>query len=409
MQHPIIVMIGTRPEGIKMLPIYFALKKNNLPVLICSSTQHTSLLDEVFELFKVKPDFELSIMQHDQDLFHITTAVLERTKQLFKTVNPSLVLVQGDTTTTMAAALSAFYLKIPIGHVEAGLRTYDSYNPYPEEANRRMVASVSNFHFAPTPQATAHLFAEGINHDEIFCTGNTVVDALRIMRQKIAENEIKIDQNICSLINRCKQEQKKIVLVTAHRRESFNGGIDSILQSVHYLASTNPDIFFVYPYHPNPAIKKVLETVKLQELNNVYVSTPLAYKELIYILMHADLVATDSGGIQEEAISLGKHVLVLREKTERMEGIWAGYAKLVGTNKKNIISNFQEMINTTCIKRPSTIYGDGYAADTIVEIIKTQRMPVTDLAQNQKTMSLKRSENKYTQTEQLMQKPLSIQ
>ena len=257
MQRPIVLMVGTRPEGIKMLPIYFALKKNNLPVLLCSSTQHTTLLDEVFELFGVKPDFELSVMQHDQDLFHITMSVLERTKQLFQQLQPSLVLVQGDTTTTMAAALSAFYLKIPVGHVEAGLRTYDNYNPYPEEANRRMVAGIAQYHFSPTAQATAHLFAEGINHEQVFCTGNTVVDALRIIREKINEKEIAIDEIICSLINRCKQEQKKIVLVTAHRRESFNGGIDAILRSIAYIASANPNIFFIYPYHPNPAIKKV--------------------------------------------------------------------------------------------------------------------------------------------------------
>ncbi len=372
MNRPIILMVGTRPEGIKMLPIYFALKKNNVPVLLCSSTQHTTLLSEVFQLFNVKPDIELSIMQPNQDLFHITTTVLERTKQLFMQTNPRLVLVQGDTTTTMACSLAAFYLKIPIGHIEAGLRTYDTYNPYPEESNRRVVAAVANYHFSPTPQATANLLAEGIHREHVFCTGNTVVDALRIMQYKIVNKQIEIDPTICSLINRCKQEQKKIVLITAHRRESFNGGIDSILQAVHYFASTNPTIFFLYPYHPNPAIKKALEVVNLQSLDNVCVSTPLAYKELIYVLTQADLIATDSGGIQEEAISLGKYVLVLREKTERMEGVWAGYAKLVGTNKNTIIQALQEMLclNIEAVSRPSAIYGDGYAADAIVEIIK---------------------------------------
>ncbi len=252
--HPIVLIIGTRPEGIKMAPVYHALKKANLPVVIISTLQHDQLLRDVLKVFDVTPDFELNIMRLGQDLFYITQSVLQKTKEIYKQINPAFVLVQGDTTSSMAAALSAFYLHIPVGHIEAGLRTDDIHEPFPEEMNRRVISTIAKYHFAPTQTALENLLAHGIHHSKVFNTGNTVVDALRIIKEKINSGVCSIDSTICKQVTLAKKQHKKIMLLTAHRRESFNGGIEQILQTVKNELQNNDDLICFYPYHPNPHV-----------------------------------------------------------------------------------------------------------------------------------------------------------
>lgn len=371
--HPVMLVVGTRPEGIKMMPIYFALKKALTPVFLCSTTQHTNLLTEVFDIFGVKPDIELQVMKQNQDLFHVTQEVLSGMKMLLERVNPSLILVQGDTTTVMATGLAAFYKQIPIGHVEAGLRTGDMYSPYPEEFNRISLGLVAKYHFAPTAGAAANLLAEGKSRDTVFCTGNTVVDALRIVEEKINSGMLKIRSDIEQAVAGSQISKQKVVLFTMHRRESFHGGIERMLKALRDFAVENSDVLFIYPYHPNPAVMQALKKVNLQDVDNVFLTEPVGYKDLVYLLLHADAVATDSGGIQEEAVSLGKRVLILREKSERMEGVWKGLAWIVGTNPKLFSQKLREILLQKISTTRRTIYGDGYAAEKIVRIIEQSK------------------------------------
>ncbi len=375
MTSPIVLIVGTRPEGIKMIPLYLAFKKMQISIVLCSTDQHSYLLQEVYDLFGIIPDYQLDIMQPNQDLFHITESALQKLKAFYNKVNPCLVLVQGDTTSSMAAAMAAFYLDIPIGHVEAGLRTNDIKSPFPEEMNRRFISMVANYHFAPTPLNVGNLLAEGVDRESIYCTGNTVVDTLRIIKEKIALKEVIIDEEITQKVQECKMQGKKIVLLTVHRRESFNGGIVRILTAIKEFALANPDIFFFYPYHPNPHVLEAVDKVGVAKIPNLFLSRPLLYKELVYLLLNADWIATDSGGIQEEAISLGKPVLVLRDKTERVEGLWTGLATLVGTNQEAIQKEMYKLMNDVPLiqAKASSIYGTGYAADMIAHIVQTKR------------------------------------
>lgn len=382
MTNPIVLIIGTRPEGIKMIPLYFACKRLQIPIVLCSTDQHSDLLQEVYDLFGVTPDYQLDIMKKNQDLFYITEITLQKLKIFFNKVNPSLVLVQGDTTSSMTAALAAFYLNIPVGHVEAGLRTDDIKSPYPEEMNRRFISMVADYHFAPTALNVGNLLSEGIKREKIFCTGNTVVDALRIIKEQIMNRELPINDTIVTAVQQCKLENKKIVLLTVHRRESFNGGVVRILTAMKEFAENNPDIFFFYPFHPNPNVLEAIDAVGIAKISNLFLSRPLAYKELVYLLLNADWVATDSGGIQEEAVSLGIPVLVLRDKTERVEGLWSELATLVGTNHNAIIKAMSQLAQQSHVRsKASAIYGSGYAADMIAKIIHNKRyygtIPIT--------------------------------
>jgi len=372
--QPIILIAGTRPEGIKMMPLYFALKKAGIPTVLCATSQHLQLLHDVFEIFGVKPDLDLEIMKPNQDLFYLTQEVLEKTKKVFQHYNPSLVLVQGDTTTTYAAALSAFYLHIPVGHIEAGLRTNDIYHPFPEEMNRRLVSQIATYHFAPTKKAYRNLFKEHLPSPHIYHTGNTVVDALHMIVNKIESGIIQIDESIKNILIQNRKENKKTILLTAHRRESFkNEGIYKILQTIKQYAYTHPETTIVYPHHPNPHVLHAIEKSTIKQQKNIFLLPPLSYPNLIYILLNADWVVTDSGGIQEEAISLGKRVVVLREKTERIEGIESQLAFLAGTDQKKILDALEFCrMNPVISGVHSSIYGDGAAAQTICKIIKDE-------------------------------------
>jgi UDP-N-acetylglucosamine 2-epimerase (non-hydrolysing) len=370
--QPIVLVCGTRAEALKLLPVYFELKKQSLPTLLCATSQHSDLLAQVFDLFGVVPDYNLNVMKPDQDLFHVTTLVLERCRDVYREVNPSLVIVHGDTTTTLAAALAAFYLNIPIAHVEAGLRTGDMRHPFPEEMNRKVVGQFATYHFAPTALATANVLAEGVKRENIFCTGNTIVDALHAIQNKILLDEIKIDEEVRSSLEEARLRGSQIVLLTAHRRESFDGGLERIFAAVKEFAQMHEDITFFYTQHPNPNVARALEKAALTGQHNVVMFKHLAYQDLVYILMNCSWVATDSGGIQEEAVSLGKQVLCLRDVTERHEGVWEGIELLVGTDKNKIIEGMDYFFkNQNHGASHSTLYGDGKASKRIVTILQS--------------------------------------
>lgn len=371
MSSSILLVVGTRPEGIKMIPLYHALKKAHLPVLLCSTNQHHELLQEVFTIFDVRPDIEFSIMKPGQDLFHITTATLENIKSVLIKHSPSWVVVQGDTTTAMAAALSAFYLRIPVAHLEAGLRTNSIQFPFPEEFNRRTISTLASIHFAPTALAASNLLAEQIDRSSVMVTGNTVVDALYLMREKFKKNELIVEQRLKELVAQKKVKFEQLVLVTAHRRESFSGGIVNIASAVKKMAGERRDILFFYPYHPNPAVLRALEQVDLTQSENIVLCKPLSYANLVYLLLEVDWVATDSGGICEEAVSLGKPVLILRNETERMEAVLNGNAKLVGIDYDQVLNHMRVQADAGHTKPTNnTIYGDGTACEKIVNIFQ---------------------------------------
>jgi len=368
---PIMLVVGTRPEGIKMMPVYFALKQAGYPVYLCSTTQHDTLLSEVFSLFKVVPDCQLGVMKEGQDLFHITTTVLERIKAIYEAVNPSCVLVQGDTTTAMAAGLAAYYKQIPLGHVEAGLRTGDKCAPFPEEVNRQLIGSIADYHFAPTSFALANLLSEGKKRESIFCVGNTVVDALRIVQEKIDAGTVKPRADIEKAVASCTIMGQKMALLTVHRRESFGGGIEQVLWAIKTFALEHPDVFFFYPFHPNPHVLDAIKQINLGEIENIFITEPLTYKDLVYLLNSVHFVATDSGGIQEEAVSLGKPVVILREKSDRVEAVWEGLAVLAGTCPSRIIDALTTFYKNSQKASSVSLYGDGHAAQKIVRVLES--------------------------------------
>lgn len=369
---PILLIVGTRPEGIKMMPVYFALKKAGLPVILCSTMQHDQLLQDVFDLFGVTPDINLQVMRINQDLFYMTQVLLQKIKEVCKHYQPGIVLVQGDTTSAMVSALAAFYLKIPVGHIEAGLRTDDIYAPFPEEMNRRVIAVCASLHFAPTKQACSRLLAEQIQPEAIVYTGNTVVDALYMIKSRIDLGLVAVADSLKAKVALARSTGKKIMVLTMHRRESFDGGIKRVLQTVRTFLQEHEDLVCFYPFHPNPYVVEILQEVGFSDLSNCYVLEPLLYQNLVYLLDNADFILTDSGGIQEEAISLGKPVLILREKTERQEGVQCGLAELVGTDIKMVMNGLNRLYQQRFCAEPLHIYGDGNAADKIVEILQTR-------------------------------------
>lgn len=379
-ESPVLLIIGTRPEGIKMAPVYHALKRAGIPTYVCSTMQHSQLLEEVFELFDIVPDVSLNIMRQGQDLFYVTQAVLQKTKEVFLQVHPALVIVQGDTTSSMAASLAAFYLGIPVAHVEAGLRTDDVSMPFPEEMNRRMVSMVASYHFAPTPGAVANLLVHGVRREKIFCTGNTIVDALQSVKEKIQTKILPIRHDIKERVVQAHLEGKDIGVLTVHRRESFNGPIDVMLQSIKTWISEHPDTIWFYPFHPNPSVINAVRNAGLHSIPNLYLCEPISYKELVYLLDSAAYIVTDSGGIQEEAVSLGKPVLVLREKTERMEGVLVGLARVVGSDPRALAEgldwagSFQKNMSGQI----DSVYGDGHAAEKIVAFIQAHYEQLQD-------------------------------
>lgn len=368
---PVLLIAGTRPEGIKMAPVYHALKKIGIQTIFCSTGQHTEMLNTVLELFDITPDFNLSVMKPNQDLFYLTSTLLIELKDIIEKTSPGLIVVQGDTTTAMVGALAAFYAKIPVAHVEAGLRTGNIYMPFPEEINRRFISAIAKLNFAPTQQAKQNLLREGIKSEIIFCTGNTVIDALSIIKEKIKTGAIKISDNLKKIVSTVKKNRQKLIILTAHRRESFGVGLENIFSAIKTTLQHNKNLYIIYPVHPNPLVAKSLKFSELNSIENIKLVAPLLYSDLVYLMIESDGIATDSGGIQEEGVSLGKHVLVLRNETERPEGINSGIAELVGTNIEKIKNGIEKILTTDFgINTGQQTYGNGNAAIQIALKIK---------------------------------------
>lgn len=358
----ILTVIGTRPEAIKMAPVILALKKEPWAnVRVLATAQHRQMLDQVNQFFGIEPDIDLDIMKPNQALTELTARLLLNLDDVLKNEKPDAVLVQGDTTTVMTVALACFYHRIPIGHVEAGLRTWDMQNPFPEEANRVIAGKLAQWHFAPTEGSRENLLKEGIADTDIIVTGNTVIDALLMSAAKDLKLPINIDDN------------KRLVLITSHRRENFGEPFRNICKALLALANNNPDVEFLYPVHPNPNVKNVAYEF-LAGLPNVTLCEPLDYAPFIAVMKRAYLILTDSGGVQEEAPALGKPVLVLRDETERPEAVEEGVVKLVGSNSDYIIEQAQLLLNNEnaykMMARGVSPYGDGQAASRIVNVLR---------------------------------------
>ncbi|MDO8683141.1 MAG: UDP-N-acetylglucosamine 2-epimerase (non-hydrolyzing) [Armatimonadota bacterium] len=363
----ILAVFGTRPDAVKMAPVVQDLRKfpDKVALSVAVSGQHREMLDQVLDVFDIKPDFDLQIMREKQSLASITCRCLEGLEKVFEEVNPKMVLAQGDTTTTFAASLAAFYHKIPFGHVEAGLRTDNKYNPFPEEMNRRLTTVLGDLHFAPTEMARRNLLKDGIPDEKIYVTGNTVIDALLT----VAKKQYKFDD---SEIENAFDKGSRVILVTAHRRENWGEPIQSICEAIATIVKRHPDVKVVFPVHKNPIVREVVYPA-LEGVNRVYLTEPPDYVPFVHMMKRSYLILTDSGGVQEEAPSLGKPVLILRETTERPEAVEAGSARLIGTKKKDIVAEVESLLaSRTQYDRMSEVkspFGDGSAARRIREAI----------------------------------------
>jgi UDP-N-acetylglucosamine 2-epimerase (non-hydrolysing) len=359
----VMIVFGTRPEAIKMCPLVNELKtRPNFKTIICVSGQHRQMLDQVLEVFGVVPDYDLSIMKDKQSLFDITTNILERIKSVLEEVKPDVVLVHGDTSTTFVTALACFYLQIPVGHVEAGLRTYDIYSPYPEEFNRQVVSIISQYNFAPTELSKYNLLREGKKPETVFVTGNTAIDALKTtVRAEYSHPELEW------------ADDSRLIIITAHRRENLGEPMHHMFRAIRRIMEEHPDVKAIYPIHMNPLVRQAAEE-ELGGCGRIHIIEPLDVLDFHNFLAHSYMILTDSGGIQEEAPSLGKPVLVMRDTTERPEGISAGTLKLVGTDEQVIYDNFKLLLENKIeyekMSYASNPYGDGFASRRIADILE---------------------------------------
>jgi UDP-N-acetylglucosamine 2-epimerase (non-hydrolysing) len=369
----VLTVFGTRPEAIKMAPVVKALADHpDFEAKVCVTAQHRQMLDQVLDIFAIRPDFDLNLMKPGQDLSDITSNVLLGMREVYRQWQPDMVLVHGDTTTTLAASLSAYYAKVRVGHVEAGLRTHNKYSPWPEEMNRRLTGAVADIHFAPTPRSRTNLIAEGVAEAHIHVTGNTVIDALLEVAQRVrtdGELRSKLAARFPFL-----DATKRLILVTGHRRENFGVGFENICHSLAEIAS-RCDVQIVYPVHLNPNVQEPVRRI-LSGMENVYLIEPQDYLPFVYLMDHSDIIITDSGGVQEEAPSLGKPVLVMRDTTERPEAVEAGTVKLVGTDRATIVREANRLLDDAAaydaMARAHNPYGDGMAASRIRDILAHQ-------------------------------------
>lgn len=368
----VLLVFGTRPEAIKMAPLVHALKEDpDFDTKVCVTAQHRQMLDQVLSLFEITPDYDLNIMKPGQSLSEITANILVNIERVLVESRPDLILVHGDTSTTLSAALAAYYQQIPIGHVEAGLRTGNIYSPWPEEANRKLTGAITQLHFAPTTTSKQNLLNEGVSSEKVFVTGNTVIDALFWVTQKISANtemRTELAKNYAFL-----DAGKKLILVTGHRRESFGEGFERICIALREVAATHPEVQILYPVHLNPNVQEPVKRI-LEGVTNIYLISPQDYLPFVYLMSRAHIILTDSGGIQEEAPSLGKPVLVMRDNTERPEAVEAGTVKMVGTEVKAITSAIHTLLTDehayNAMSRAHNPYGDGQAVKRIVDMIK---------------------------------------
>jgi UDP-N-acetylglucosamine 2-epimerase (non-hydrolysing) len=378
----VLLVFGTRPEAIKMCPLVKEFQKHpeEFETVVCVTGQHREMLDQVLQIFDVKPDYDLNIMKQGQDLYDVTARVLVGMREILDTVKPDVVLVHGDTTTSMAAAMAAFYRQIPVGHVEAGLRTHNLYSPWPEEMNRQVTGRIAEYDFAPTPLSRQNLLDEGVSEEKITVTGNTVIDALHWVVENVMKKGYKpLDPLVASL----PQDDRRMVLITGHRRENFGEGFISMCTAIRDLARKYPEVDFVYPMHLNPNVRKPIREVFGMEISrqarndkgrNLFFIEPLDYLDFVYLMSRSYIVLTDSGGIQEEAPGLGKPVLVMRDTTERPEALDAGTVRLVGTDYDKIMAEVSALLDDwehyEAMSHAVNPYGDGKACPRIVEKLK---------------------------------------
>lgn len=380
----VLTIFGTRPEAIKIAPLLEILEKTDeIKSIVCVTAQHREMLDQVLDIFQISPQYDLNLMKDNQTLSQITGDILKGVEDVLKSEKPEIVLVHGDTTTSMASSLAAYYQQIPIGHVEAGLRTYNKYSPFPEEINRHIIGVTADYHFAPTNRAKNNLLKENVPEEKIFVTGNTVIDALFYIKKKINKDRAlkQVLEEKYSFID----PNKKLILVTGHRRESFGKGFENICLAIKDIAERFDDIQIVYPVHLNPNVRSTVENLlgKINSNNDnkeqkIFLVNPIDYVSFVYFMDRSYLILTDSGGIQEEAPSLGKPVLVMREVTERPEGIEAGVVRLVGVNKETIVKETIRLLENIdeykSMSEQQNPYGDGHASERIVEVISNYKM-----------------------------------
>jgi UDP-N-acetylglucosamine 2-epimerase (non-hydrolysing) len=371
MKKKVLVVFGTRPEAIKMAPLVHALHNDErFESKVCVTAQHREMLDQVLELFEITPDYDLNIMKAGQTLPEITSRILMEITPVLQSFKPSVVLVHGDTATTFAASLAAYYEQIQVGHVEAGLRTGNIYSPWPEEGNRKLTGAIADLHFAPTETSKQNLLRENIDPEKIIVTGNTVIDALLVVIKKL-ETDVELKSSLQSQFNFL-DENKRFVLITGHRRESFGGGFERICKAIAHMAKEFPGVEFVYPMHLNPHVREPVNRL-LADLHNVFLIEPLDYLPFVYLMNKAYVLLTDSGGIQEEAPSLGKPVLVMRDTTERPEAVAAGTVKLVGTSTDTIVSELTSLLSDEDAYKAMSFahnpYGDGKACARILNAL----------------------------------------
>lgn len=379
----IMLVFGTRPEAIKMAPLVKEFQKHSdkFETVVCVTGQHREMLDQVLHIFEITPDYDLNIMKQGQDLYDVTARVLTGMRDVLKEVKPDIVLVHGDTTTSTAAALAAFYQQIPVGHVEAGLRTHNIYSPWPEEMNRQITGRIATYHFSPTSLSKQNLLAEGVKEEQITVTGNTVIDALymvveKIKKDKALDAELEEQLKLAGYdVNRL-SKGRRLVLITGHRRENFGDGFINMCTAIKDLVKKYPEVDFVYPMHLNPNVRKPIHEVfgtDLSNLGNMFFIEPLEYLSFVYLMEKSSVVLTDSGGIQEEAPGLGKPVLVMRDTTERPEALEAGTVKLVGTDYNMIVNEVSLLLDDKeayeKMSKAVNPYGDGLACKRIVEFL----------------------------------------
>ena len=380
MKKTVMLVFGTRPEAIKMAPLVKVLQKHPdvFRTVVCVTAQHRELLDQVLHVFGILPDYDLNIMRQDQDLYDITSQVLLKMRDVLSEVEPNLVLVHGDTTTSTATALAAFYSQIPVGHVEAGLRTRNIYSPWPEEMNRQLTGRIATYHFTPTDLSRRHLEEEHV-HGRIFVTGNTVIDALHLVTKRLADDKTlarELSDAIAQagyMVSRL-DGNRRLVLITGHRRENFGQGFIDMVTAIKHLAAKYPDVDFVYPMHLNPHVRQAIGQVMGNEvMDNLFFLEPLQYLQFVFLMEKATLLLTDSGGIQEEAPGLGKPVLVMRDTTERPEAVENGTVRLVGTNYDAIVSETSRLLDDAeayeRMAQAINPYGDGHASERIVDVL----------------------------------------
>jgi len=370
MKKKVLFIFGTRPEAIKMAPVLQKFKENKqfFKVKLCVTAQHRKILDQVLDFFEIKADYDLNLMKSRQNLYTLSSEIIKSLKTVLEDFCPEYVFVHGDTTTTMAASIASFYSGAKICHVEAGLRTNNKQSPFPEEINRQITSRLCDYHFAPTPKSKTNLIKENISEESILITGNTVIDALLKSVKKVNDNKSSFVKSISKRIS-----DKEVILVTGHRRENHGKGFIRICEALKIIANNNKDKIIIYPVHPNPMVQEPVNNI-LSNIDNIILLEPLDYKDFIWLMNRSKLIITDSGGVQEEAPSLGKPVIVLRDTTERPEAVEAGTVILVGTNKKLIISKTQDLLNNKNkyekMSRLHNPYGDGTASKKIVEFIK---------------------------------------